>query len=88
MVLSERRQRNEVGGGGGGDGGGGVGLGMRCWGWGWGTFSCVYRNELNLDLKQSSDSAVTTSWCSPFQSGMVLGKDDICLYCVLQDGMS
>ena len=48
----------------------------------------VYRSELNLDLKQSSDSAVTASWGSPFQSGMVLGKNDICLYCVLQDGMS
>ena len=59
----------------GGDGGGGA-------------FSCVYRNELSLDLKQSGDSAVTTSWGSPFQSGMVLGKNNICLYCVLQDGMS
>ena len=44
----------------------------------------VYRSELSLDLKQSSDLAVTTSWGSPFQSGMVLGKNDICLYCVLQ----
>ena len=26
------------------------------------TCSCVYRNKLSLDLKQSSDSAVTTSW--------------------------
>ena len=47
----------------------------------------VYRSELSLDLKQSSDSAVTTSWGRPFQSGMVLGKNNICLYCVLQDGM-
>ena len=35
----------------------GVGVGGR----GEGAFSCVYRNELSLDLKQSSDSAVTTS---------------------------
>ena len=42
----------------------------------------VYWSEL------SSDSAVTTSWGSPFQSGMALGKNDICLYCVLQDGIS
>ena len=60
-------------------GGGGIG----------GTFSCVYRSELSLDLnlKQSSDSAVTTSWGRLFQSGMVLRKSDICLYCVLQDGI-
>ena len=48
----------------------------------------VYRSEMSLNLKRSSDSAVTTSWGSPFQSGMVLGKNEICLYCVLQDGMS
>ena len=42
----------------------------------------VYWSEL------SSDSAVTSSWDSPFQSGMVVGKNDICLYCVLQDTMS
>ena len=59
----------------GGGGGGGFSVG-------------VYRSELSLDLKQSSDSAVTTSWGSPFQPGNVLGKVDICLYCVLQDGMS
>ena len=60
--------------GGGGGGGGGAGYGM--WRRG-GTFSCVYRNELSLDLKQSSvsDSAVTTSWGWLFQSGMVLGKN-------------
>ena len=64
-------------------------LGMGCWGGGGGgTFTCVYRNELSLDLKQSSDSAVTTSWGRLFQSGTVLGKNDVCLYCVLQDGMS
>ena len=56
-------------------------------GGGGGTFSCFYRKKLSLDLKKSSDSAVTTSWGSPFQSGMVLGKNDISLYCVLQDGM-
>ena len=39
-----------------------------------GAVSCVYRNELRLDLKQPSDSAVTTSWGSPFQSGMVLNQ--------------
>ena len=39
-------------------------------------------------MKQSSDSAVTTFWCRLFQSGTVLGKDDVCLYSVLQDGMS
>ena len=59
-----------------GNGGGGGGLSVG-----------VYRSELSLDLKQSSDSAVTTSCGSPFQSGMVLGKNNICLYCVLQDGM-
>ena len=47
----------------------------------------VYRSELSLDLKPSSDLAVTTSWGSPLQSGMVLGKNAICLCCVLQDGM-
>ena len=86
MVLSERRQRN-----GGGRGGGGIGQGMGCWeGWGGGggTFSCVYRNKLSLDSKQSSDSVVTTSGGRLFQSGMVLGKNDICLYFVLEDGMS
>ena len=61
--------------GGGLGGGGGLSVG-------------VYRSELSLDLKQSSDSAVTASWGSLFQSGMVLGKNDICLYCVLHDGMS
>ena len=46
----------------------------------------VYRSELSLDIKQSSDSAVTTSWGSPYQSCMVLVKNDTCLYCVLRDG--
>ena len=58
----------------GGGGGGGLSVG-------------VYRSELSLDLKQSTDSTITTSWGSPFQSDMILGKN-ICLYCVLQDGMS
>ena len=66
-------QGRGCGGGGGGMGGGG------------GAFSCVYRNDLSLDLKQTSDSAVTTSWGRLYQSGMVLGKNDICLNCVLQD---
>ena len=49
------------------------------WGGGGGRLSVgVYRSELSLDLKESSDSAVTTSWGSPFQSGMVLGKN-ICI---------
>ena len=39
----------------------------------------VYRSKLTLDLKQSSDLAVTTSWGSPVQSGMDLGKNDICI---------
>ena len=61
------------GAGGGGSGRGGLSIG-------------VYRSELSLGLKHSSDSAVTTAWGCPFQSGMVLGKN-ICIYCVLQDGM-
>ena len=78
---------------GGGVGGVRIGQGMGCWVWVWGgggggDFSCVYRNKFSLDLKQSGDSAVTTSWGSPFQSGMGLGTNDICLYSVLQDGMS
>ena len=39
----------------------------------------VYRRELSLDLNKSSDSAVTTSCGSLFQSDMVLGKNDILL---------
>ena len=62
-------------------------LGAGEWRGGGGPSVGVYRSELSLDLKQSSDLAVTTSWGSRFQSGMVLGKNDICLYCVLQDGM-
>ena len=57
---------------GGGGGGGGRG----------GISVGVYWSEL------SSDSAGTSSWDSPFQSDMVVGKNDICLYCVLQDAMS
>ena len=68
--------------------GGRAEYGMLGGGGGGGTFSCVYRKELSLDLKESSDSSVTTSCGNPFQSGTVLGKNDICLYCVLQDGMS
>ena len=45
----------------------------------------ITSTHTSLDLKQSSDSAVTTPWGSPFQSGMVLGKNDICLYFVLQE---
>ena len=43
-------------------------------------FHKVARSELSLDLKQSCDSAVTTSWGSPFQSGMVLGYDSVNIY--------
>ena len=68
-----------------------MGQGVGCWGLGEGEGEGlpvgVYRSEMSLNLKQSSDSAVTTSWGSPFQSGMDLGKNDICLFCVLQDGM-
>ena len=70
-----------------GDGAGGGMLGVGGGG-GEGLSVGVYRSEMSLNLKQSSDSAVTTSWGSPFQSGTVLGKNGICLYCVLQDGMS
>ena len=68
----------EVGGGGGGGvkgGGGRIGQGMGCWGWGWGegTYSCVYRNKFCVDLKQSSDSAVTASRGGLFQSGINYG---------------
>ena len=73
VVLSEHRQRN--------------GRGCRGW-WRVGLSTGVYRSDLSLDLKQFSNSAVTISWGSPFQSGMILGKNDICLYRVLQDGMS
>ena len=71
-----------------------VGQGMGWWGWGGGgggrTCSCGLQDKLSLDLKQSSGSAVTTSWDRLFQSSGIScpGKNDICLYCVLQDGMS
>ena len=78
MVLSERRQRNWGRGGGGGvRGGGRIGQGMGCWGvlgvGEGGTYSCVCRNKLSVDLKQSSDSAVTASWGGLFQSGINYG---------------
>ena len=57
--------------GGGGDGAEDGTLGG---GGGGGLSAGVYRSELSLDLKQSSDSAVTTSWGRLFQSGMVLGN--------------
>ena len=88
-IFSERGQRN----GGGGEGvwgadsagygmGGGVRIGQGMgWGGGGGV-SCLQERVLSLDLKQSSDSAVTTFWGRLFQSGMVLGKNDICVYCV------
>lgn len=41
-----------------------------------------WRRGANLDLKESSDSAVTTSCSSAFQSGMVRRNNDICLYCL------
>ena len=80
VVLSERRQGNC-----GGEGG------IRCWPGGGGDFQLVFTGA-SLDLEQSSDSAVTTSWCNPFQSGMVLfvlcpaGWDviaDLTCYCSL-----
>ena len=71
-----------------GAGGGMLGVGGGGRGEGKGLSVGVYRSEMSLDLKQSSDSAVTTSSGSPFQSGVVLGKNDICLYCVLQEWMS
>ena len=46
---------------------------------------CLQELSLDLNLKQSSDSAVTTSLGSLFQSGMILGKKNICLYRVLRD---
>ena len=57
MVLSESRQKN----------GEGVGVAVKGWdvrgggGRGGGLSVGVYRSELSVDLKQSSDSAVTTS---------------------------
>ena len=65
----------------GGGGGGRAGYGMGGGGEGGTTFSCIYRKELSLDLKQSSDSSVTTSCGSPFQSGTVLGKNDMSVLC-------
>ena len=46
-----------------------------------------YRWAASLDLKQSRDLAATISWGRLFHSGMVRGKNDICLYCVMQEGM-
>ena len=43
-----------------------------------------YRWAASLDLKQSRDLAATISGGRLFHSGMVRGKNDICLYCVLQ----
>ena len=74
----------DVGAGGRGPGGGG---GARGGGGGQRGLSIgVYRSELSLDLKQSIDSAVTTAWGCPFQSGMVLWKNDICLYILCPAG--
>ena len=58
------------------------------WGGGGRLAACNHRSESSLDLKLSRDSAITASCGSPFQSGMVLGTNDICLYCVLQEWMS
>ena len=46
-----------------------------------------YRWAGSLDLKQCRDLATTISWGMLFHLGMVRGKNDICLYCVLQEGM-
>ena len=43
-----------------------------------------YRWAARLDLKQSRDLAAPISWGRLFHSGMVRGKNDICLYFVLQ----
>ena len=56
-------------------GGEGEGEGVVCRG---------YRWAASLDLKQSRDLAATIYWGRLFHSGMVRGKNDICLYCVLQ----
>ena len=42
-----------------------------------------YRWAASLVLKQSRDLAATISLGRLFHSGMVRGKNDICLYCVL-----
>ena len=56
-------------------GGEGEGEGVVCHG---------YRWAASRDLKQSRDLAATISWGRLFLSRMVWGKNDICLYCVLQ----
>ena len=88
VVLGERRQRNEGCGGGAAAGAGMLGTGRGGGGGsGRGGLSIgVYRSELSLGLKHSSDSAVTTAWGCPFQSGMVLWKNDICLYILCPAG--
>ena len=74
--ISEGRQRN--GGGGGEEGGGGRGGDVG--GGGEGGFKLMFTG-VEPGLKRSSDSALTTSCGSPFQSGMVLGKDHSCRCC-------
>ena len=70
MVEGGSRYKKQRGGEGEGEG-----EGMVC---------CGYRWAASLDLKQSRDLAATISWGRLFHSGMVRGKNDICLYCVLQ----
>ena len=88
-IFSERGQTGIEGGGGGGR----MGHGMGCGGGGGvggGGFQLCLQERVESVLKtcfKSSDSAVTTFWGRLFQSGMVLVKNDICLYRVLQDGM-
>jgi len=55
--------------------------------WG-GGFQLCLQERVESGQSSDSDSAVTTFWGRLFQSGMVLGKSGICLYVVLQDGMS
>ena len=43
-----------------------------------------YRWAASVDLKQSRDLAATISWGRLYHSGIVRGKNDICMYCVLQ----
>ena len=67
-----------------GQGGFGMGEGVGVGGRGWWN----QMRGVSLDLKLSSDSASVISSGRAFHSGMVRGKNDICLYWVLLLGMS
>ena len=62
----------------GGGGGSWIGAGGRVF----------FRWEASPSLKHTKVAATTSSWNMPSQSGAVLRKNDICLYFVLQEGMS